>query len=99
MTVDFPYFCGNYTETATKALQEHTGKFNSNGSTRLQGETVTSQGGTRDLATNRTSATARELGPTELYSDSLVIRKIIVQQGLICACTLIVVYKVLYAYK
>ena len=54
VTVDFPYFCGNYTETATKALQEHTGKFNSNGSTRLQGETVTSQGGTRDLATNWT---------------------------------------------
>ena len=98
MTVDFPTFAGN-TRNCNEGSTGTQGEITLKGEHSLAGRdchfSKRYQGSNHEL--DRTSVRKRELGPTELYSDSLVIRKNIVQQGLICACTLIVVYKVLYA--
>ena len=98
VTVDFPTFAGN-TRNCNEVLTGTQGEITLKREHSLAGRdchfSKRYQGSNHEL--DRTSVRKRELGPTELYSDSLVIRKNIVQQGLICACTLIVVYKVLYA--
>ena len=51
VTVDFPTFAGN-ARNCNEGLTGTQGEITLNGSTRSQGETVTSQSGTRDQTTN-----------------------------------------------
>ena len=97
MTVDFPTFMGN-TRNCNEGLIGTQGEITLKREHSLAGRdchfSKRYQGSNHEL--DRTSVRQRKLGPTELYSDSLVIlvilviRKNIVQPGLICACTLIV---------
>ena len=101
MTVDFPTFAGNTRRLQRRLDRNAGGNYTQMGALacRERLSLLKAVPGIKPR-TGQNFSKERELGPTELYSDSLVIlviRKNIVQQGLICACTLIVVYKVLYA--